>query len=187
MIDLGWQPPTLTTGRLVIRPFTPADAEALYPAASNPNVTRYTLWSYHRSLEESRNFIISYARTQYMQEVPEPLAICPIENLSKILGADGCFWVAREHQSMELGYWIAEEHWGKGYATEAARALVTYVFENYAVNRMQAHCVVENEPSTKVIERLGFQFEGVARSAVCLRGTFHDVKRYAVLKNEWKG
>src|SRR4051812_30392379 len=106
VIELLWQPPTLTTERLVVRPFTPADAEPLYKIASNPNVTRYTLWSQHRNLDDARNYISTYARSQYLLEVPEPLAICPIGDLSKILGAVGCFWVAREHHSMELGYWL---------------------------------------------------------------------------------
>jgi ribosomal-protein-alanine N-acetyltransferase len=187
VIDLSWQPPTLTTTRLVLRPFTPRDANALFRVASNPNVTQYTLWSTHRTLDDSEMFITSYARGQYQQRVPEPLAICPNSDLNEIMGAVGCFWAAREHQSMELGYWVGEPWWGQGFAGEAARALVTYVFEEYLVQRVQAHCVVQNDASARVLEKLGFQFEGIARSAALLHGTFFDVKRYAILRDEWKG
>ncbi|MFL5329015.1 MAG: GNAT family N-acetyltransferase [Gemmataceae bacterium] len=186
MTGFDWQPPTLTTSRLVLRGFHGSDASALFRVASNPNVTRYTLWNAHRNIDDSHNYISSYARSQYMQQVPEPLAICPLGDITQIMGSVGCFWVAREHQSMELGYWIGEPWWGQGLATEAARALVTHVFEDYVVERMQAHCVVANDASSRVIEKLGFQFEGVARSAVCLRGTFYDVKRYAILRKEWR-
>lgn len=186
MIALAWQPPTLTTERLVVRPFGREDADSLFRAASNPNVTRRTLWQAHEDLDASLRFITGYAINQYYQEIPEPLAVARREAPAEVIGTVGCFWVSKEHYSMELGYWIAEPLWGKGYAAEASRALVTWLFANYAVNRLQAHCVADNDASERVLHKLGFQFEGVARSAVCLRGQFFDVKRFAVLRDEWR-
>ncbi len=186
MNEFGWQPPVLTTARLVVRPFIAADIPELFRLASNPNVARYTLWSAHRSRDDSHNFIHSYAQSQYLAQVPEPMAIALVENTAALVGSIGCFWSAREHKSMELGYWVAEEYWGRGYAVEAATVLLDHVFAEFDVVRMQAHCVVANEPSARVIRKLGFQFEGVARSAAWLRGTCYDVERYAILKSEWK-
>jgi ribosomal-protein-alanine N-acetyltransferase len=87
---------------------------------------------------------------------------------------------------MELGYWIAEPFWGQGYAAEAARTVVTFAFQQFEVERMQSHCTAENLASAHVLEKLGFQFEGIARSAVRMHGQFRDMRRYAILRGEWK-
>ena len=66
-MDPGWRPPTLTTDRLVLRAFVPTDAPSLFIAAGNPNITRYTYWDYHQSIETSQFFINDYVRNKYLQ------------------------------------------------------------------------------------------------------------------------
>lgn len=185
MITFDWLPPTIETARLVIRPFVASDAPSLFRSASNPNVTRFTSWDYHRDLDESAAFIAGYATSQYYLQIPEPVALALRTAPDEVIGASGCFWANRDHFSMEIGYWLAEPYWGQGLAVEAARAMTEYVFATFAVERLQAHCVVANAASGRVLEKIGMKFEGVSRSGICLRGTFHDVKRYAILRNEW--
>src|SRR5437868_414302 len=67
-----WRPPTLTTERLVLRAFEDADAEPLFVHASNPNVTRFTLWDHHKSINDTLLFVRDYARCRYLEGTPEP-------------------------------------------------------------------------------------------------------------------
>jgi ribosomal-protein-alanine N-acetyltransferase len=85
---------------------------------------------------------------------------------------------------MEFHYWLGEAYWGKGYATEAGRAVLDWVFDAYVVERVQAHCVTDNIASARVMQKLGMRFEGVARSAVRRQDRVWDVAWYAVLRSD---
>ena len=113
MMPYDWRPPTLTTPRLTLRPFTEADADPLFEHARNPNVTRFTLWDHHKSVFETEMFVRDYARCRYMEHTPEPLAIT-LRGDPKPIGAVGCFWASQPNKTMELGYWLAEPFWGRG-------------------------------------------------------------------------
>jgi len=185
LIASGWRPPTLLTPRLCLRGLEESDAPRLFEHASNPNMTPYVTWDNHRSIDDSRQFILNHAAEHYLQAVPEPIAVCHRDDPADLVGMVGCTWAARAHQVMELGYWIAEPFWGRGYATEAARALIDWVFSTYTVNRIQAHFMVQNPASGKVMEKLGLQYEGTFRSAVLRHGRFSDVSFYAILRDDW--
>jgi ribosomal-protein-alanine N-acetyltransferase len=186
-IDPGWRPPTLSTERLILRSLTPDDAESLFRHASNPNVTRYASWDAHTSIDQSIRFVGEYAPSQYLQAIPEPIAICERGNVGEVIGVTGGIWADRNNFCMEIGFWVAEPYWNRGYVTEAARELVRYLFATYTVERVQAHCLVENRASARALEKIGLQFEGIARSAVFLRGRFWDIRKYAVLRSDWAG
>lgn len=111
-----------------------------------------------------------------------PLGIALRSNPDQILGIVGCYWISEKHQIMELGYALAETHWGSGYATEAARALVRHCFQHFPVNRIQAHCTPENVSSARVLEKIGMQREGTIQDSVFRRGRFWNRSLYALLK-----
>ena len=120
---------TLTTERLVLRPFEEADAEPLFEHASNPNVTRFTLWDHHRTLADTFAFVRDYARCRYLEGMPEPYAIALRSDPDRRpFGALGCFWASQPNRTMELGYWLAEGLWGQGITVEACRAVVETAF-----------------------------------------------------------
>jgi ribosomal-protein-alanine N-acetyltransferase len=169
-----------------LRPFDDSDAKGLFEYASNPNVTRFTLWDAHRSLDDTRAFVSDYARSRYLEGVPEPLGI-ELKEAGRLVGALGCYWASRRDRCMELGYWVAEPYWGQGVAVEAARALLRHVFAAYEVERVQAHYIEGNHASGRVMEKLGLAFEGVRRHALFHRGRFWDLYHYAALRDEWKG
>jgi ribosomal-protein-alanine N-acetyltransferase len=184
MMSPDWRPPALTTTRLVLRPFTAADAAPLFEHARNPNVTRYTLWDAHRSIEETRTFVNEYAMFRYREGMAEPYAVT-IPPDPKPIGSCGCFWAAQPNRCMELGYWIAEPYWGKGIMAEACRALVDHTFREYEPERLQARVIAGNGASSRVLEKLGFQFEGKLRSGLFRREKFEDLLIYSVLRGEW--
>lgn len=181
-----WRPATLHTPRISLRPFVDADAAALFEHARNPNITRFTLWEAHRAISETQAFVGEYARLRYREGMPEPYAITLPPDPNPI-GSCGCFWASRPNQAMELGYWVAEPYWGRGIAVEACRALVTHVFREIGPERVQARVIAGNVGSCRVLEKLGFRYEGTFRSALYRRDRFEDLLIYAVLKGEWNG
>lgn len=186
MIDSSWRPPVLETPRLRLRPFEDSDAAALFEIASNPNVSRYTLWESHKSLEDSHTFLRDYAAANYLTGVSDPYAIMLTET-DHLIGSTGAHWASEKNKCLEFGYWLAEPYWGRGLAAEAGRALVTHVFASYDVERVQAHCIAENVASTRVLDKLGLAYEGTHRSALFHRGRFWDLRMYATLRAEWTG
>jgi ribosomal-protein-alanine N-acetyltransferase len=186
MMPPDWRPPTLRTDRLVLRPFEEADAEPLFPLAANPVVTRFTLWEHHLTTADTRVFVVDYARSRYAEGVPEPLAVClRSDPRGWPIGAVGVFWASQPNRTMELGYWLGEPFWGKGYAAEACRAVVGHAFAAHAPERVQARVIAGNDPSGRVLEKLGFRYEGTLRAALSRRGNQEDVRFYSVLKAEW--
>ena len=94
--------------------------------------------------------------------------------------------VAREHRHGELGYWIGEDAWGKGYATEAAQAVTAYAFRDLGLHRIQGRHFTRNPASGRVLEKIGMQREGIHRDAYLRWGRFEDVAVYAILVSEWE-
>jgi [ribosomal protein S5]-alanine N-acetyltransferase len=181
---IGWQPPVLTTSRLQIRPLSLQDAPALHIIDSDPQMTRYTLWETHNTMQDTLDFIERYAASRVIEQVPDPLGV--VQKNGILIGTVGAFWVAKPHGVMELGYNIGVDYWGQGYASEATQALIAYVFSHYDVTRLQARVFAENTASAKVMEKLNFRYEGMLRSLIYHRGQFKDVCMYSLLKTEWE-
>ncbi len=179
-----WRPPTLRTERLTLRAFEETDVAHLFAFASNPNVTRFTLWDTHKTPAETLTFVRDYARLRYREGAYEPYAIT-LHGEGLPIGACGCFWAAEPHRTMELGYWVAEPFWGRGIAAEASRAVISRAFQDHRPERMQARVIAGNVASTRVLEKLGFRYEGTLRSALFRRGKFEDVMYYSILLSEW--
>ena len=185
MMPFDWRPPALATDRLVLRPFVPADAAPLFPLAANPNVARFTLWEAHRTPEDTRMFVGEYAASRYREGIPEPYALVRRgDTLDLPIGAAGCFWVSQPNYTMEVGYWVAEAFWGRGFAGEAVAAVVAHAFAAYEVERVQARVVAGNRASVRVLEKLGFQGEGTLRRALFRRGRFEDLLMFSRVKGE---
>jgi ribosomal-protein-alanine N-acetyltransferase len=183
---MTWTPPTLETARLVLRAVTEADAEAIFAAASDPRVTEYTLFETHRTRDDTQTFLRSYAFPNYEQCVPDPFALALKDDPATLIGCLGGRWNTQANQCVEFGYWLAAPHWGKGPATEAARAVIPYLFEEMSPERVQAHCMAPNVSSARVLEKAGLTYEGTLRSAILRRGRFWDIRMYAILRNEWQ-
>lgn len=184
MIDPSWRPPVLKTERLTLRPLEERDAPAVFAYASNPNVTRYTLFDTHRTIADAFAFAGDYARNSYLEGAPAPLAVV-LNETDALIGTIGCRWASLPNRCMELGYAVGERYWNRGYGTEAARALIANVFASYEVERVQAHHMTGNEASGCVMRKLGMTKEGVIRSALLHRGRFVDMHVYSVLRGEW--
>ena len=184
-MPIDWRPPTLATERLILRALSVDDVEAVFAYASNPAVTRFTLWDAHRSREDTLEFVRDYALSRYLEKQPDPFAICLKQEPATVIGTLGCFWCTRLNRTMELGYALGEPHWGKGIVVEACRALLDHAFAGYDVERIQARCMVENSASIRVLQKLGMTFEGCLRSSLFHRERFWDMNLFSMLRREW--
>lgn len=104
---------------------------------------------------------------------------------SKVIGSIGIFRQGNIHrQTAELGYYIAEEYWGKGIMTEAVKQICSYVFDKSDIIRIYAEPFAYNAASCRVLEKAGFQYEGTLRSNAVKNGEVVDMKMYSLLKKE---
>jgi ribosomal-protein-alanine N-acetyltransferase len=182
---MHWKPPTLESDRLVLRPVSEDDAEAVFAACSNPTLTRYTLFETHRTVTDSLRFVWDYALANYLEMVPDPFGITlKGDPESHVVGCVGCHWASRPNHTLELGYWLAEPYWGQGLTAEAAAVVVRYCFANYPAERIQARVIVGNEASVRVLEKIGFMYEGTMRKCLSRRGEQEDVMVFAKLRSE---
>ena len=105
----------------------------------------------------------------------------------KVVGSIGIFRQGNIHsQTAELGYYIAEEYWGKGIMTEAVKQICEYVFANSDIIRIYAEPFAYNIASCRALEKAGFQYEGTLRSNAVKNGKVIDMKMYSLLKEEIK-
>lgn len=102
---------------------------------------------------------------------------------SKVIGSIGVFRQGNIHrQTGELGYYIAEEYWGRGIMTEAVRQICEYVFDKSDVIRIYAEPFACNAASCRVLEKAGFQYEGTLRGNAVKNGKVLDMKMYSLLR-----
>ena len=103
----------------------------------------------------------------------------------KVVGSIGVFRQGNIHrQTAELGYYVAEEYWGKGIMTEAVKQICEYVFDKSDIVRIYAEPFAYNVASCRVLEKAGFQYEGTLRSNAVKNGKVIDMKMYSLLKVE---
>lgn len=103
----------------------------------------------------------------------------------QVIGSIGVFRQDNIHyRTAEMGYYIAEAYWGKGYASSAVKQVCQYVFHHTDIIRIFAEPFVYNIASCRVLEKAGFQLEGILRSNAEKNGKILDMKMYAIIKDE---
>lgn len=93
--------------------------------------------------------------------------------------------IVEQHRHAELGYWLGVPYWGQGYATEAAREMLRYGFENLALQRIFATHFAQNLASGRVLRKLGMRYEGCQRAHFRKWDRFVDLELYGMLREEW--
>jgi RimJ/RimL family protein N-acetyltransferase len=102
------------------------------------------------------------------------------------VGMVGLDPVDHEARRADLGYWVAPDHQRQGYGTAAVRLLVGYGFDQLGLHKLAARVFEFNDPSARLLERVGFVREGVHRDEVFVDGAFHDTYWYGLLAEEWR-
>ena len=123
-----------------------------------------------------------YIRSMLSADESEIFAFAVTTN-DKAIGSVTVFRQANIHRrTAELGYYIAESYWGRGIMTEAIKQICEYVFKNSDIIRIYAEPFAYNTASCRVLEKAGFQFEGILRSNAVKNGKITDMKMYALVK-----
>jgi [ribosomal protein S5]-alanine N-acetyltransferase len=174
--------PTLLTARLRLRPFTSADADALFALHRNAHVLRY--WDAPPWSEPARaeRFIAACAR---MAEEGSGARLA-IDRVSDQVFLGWCSlsrWNP-DYRSAAMGYCFNEAAWGHGYATEAGHAVLQWAFDTLDLNRVQAETDTRNAASARVLEKLGFVREGTLREDCIVNGEASDSWVYGLIKRQ---
>lgn len=175
--------PTLTTARLVLRPFRDADRREVFELHSHARVMRY--WdSAPWSDETQADRFLSRCRALSDNEAGARVAV-ERRDTGRLIGWIGLQHWDHDNRSANLGYVFAEHAWGQGYATEAGRALLEWGFDVMDLNRVSAQTDTRNEASARVLTKLGFTLEGILRENVIVDGEVSDDATYSLLRREW--
>lgn len=176
--------PTLNTERLILRPFELADAPEVQRLAGEREIAATTINIPHPYEDGvAEKWIASHPERFQKGEVAN-FAICESES-GKLIGAMTLFFNL-EYERAEIGYWIGKPYWGKGYCSEAARAIVRYGFEQRGLNRIFGEYMASNPASGRVMEKIGMKCEGRLRQHVKKWGELEDMIVYSILKSEFR-
>lgn len=175
----------LTTERLILRDFVESDWEAVLAYQQDPLYLRYNEWT-SRTAEEVRDFIHMFLDQQKQEPRIKFQFVLTLKETGQLIGNCGVRRDSATAYEGEIGYELDPTFWGRGYATEAARAILGFGFSQMNLHRISAWCVAENVGSARVLEKLGMQLEGRLREHQYYKGRWWDTLLYAILYEEWQ-
>ena len=174
--------PIITTDQLVCRQITTADAPILHQYWSDSDVTEYMSLEPFKNIEETLDMI---ALLNSLPENKEGIRwAITRKGDNRALGTCGFHNSKPEHFRVEMGYELGKEYWGQGIMTEALTAILDYGFKHMDYNRVEAFVNYGNMRSTGILEKLGFQREGILREYEYNRGKFVNQYCYSLLKSD---
>jgi RimJ/RimL family protein N-acetyltransferase len=173
----------LQTARLTLRMLARNHITAFTRYRNAPEVSRYQDWT----LPYTRDLAHELVDDMDAMGQPEPgsWAQLAIERDGVLVG-DFAVWIDAGDELAMIGYTIAPEHQGHAYASEAAEAVIEWLFARGTIHRIAATIDPRNMASARVLERCGFEYVGTARSAAWSRGEWTDDARFSLLEPEWR-
>lgn len=173
----------LLTERLELRDFREEDISAVHRWASDPEVVRFMCWG-PNTREHTREFL----QRKFAERTGEPrrtwdLAVVRRE-AGRVIGSVG-LRLDEQMQQAALGYCYDQDAWGQGFATEAAREILRFGFEDLGLHRVHASVDTRNGASIRVLDKIGMRPEGRLREHVLQHGEWRDSYIYAILCREW--
>jgi len=171
----------IATDRLLLRPFTAADAPSVQRLVSAYEIAEGTLLIPHPYPEGAAAEWIAKQGTNPNNHV---FAIA-LRDAAEAIGAIG-LEVVPEHVRGEIGYWIGVPYWGRGYMTEAVRAVIGWAFESLRLHRVFAQHFTRNPASGRVMQKAGMTHEGSLRQHDKKWDAYVDVEVYGILDSEWR-
>lgn len=172
-------------GNVVLRYAQPADAQALFALASDPEVTRSFSWGPYRSIDEPAAYIAGQAaereagiRLDFLASQGTDTSVAGVIGLNELS--------PRDRRAM-VGTWFGREYWGTGVNAIAKALILHLAFEVCGLERVGAYSALDNPRSTRALEKLGFRHEGVLRAWHRHGDTPHDVNVFGLLRAEWPG
>ena len=167
----------LETERLMLRRPTLADVRAIALLANDRRIAENTRRLPH---PYSQEHAVAFVRAMADDKSK---TVFLIENNHAPIGIVGVNW--REPEAPELGYWLGVEYWGQGFATESARAVIDYTFEEFDIEHLMSGARVANPTSRNILEKCGFQWSGVELHRFEALGSSTPVDCFRLSRGVW--
>ena len=178
--------PPLETERLKLRKVTERDCSDVFEYSSDPFVSRYLLWSEHKSIDYTKEYLYrvkcDYRIGKYYNWAIE---LKDGELKGKMIGTCGFTSFDLINNCAEIGYVINPKFWGLGIAPEALAKVIEFGFDNLYLHRIEGKYLINNKNSLKVMEKCNMRFEGVLRSSMMVKNNYEDVGVCSILSNEY--
>lgn len=176
----------LHTQRLLLRNFTASDLEAFLAYRNELEVAKFQSWAVPYSRDKGEAFIAetkdihSPKQGQWLQLALES------KETGELIGDVGFCIKENDIRQAVIGFTISSTYWKKGFATEALKALLDYLFEDIDLHRVTADCDTENTSSWKTLEKLGFRREAHFVESFSVHGGYTSEYHYGLLQREWR-
>jgi len=171
--------------RLILRPLRASDAERVHAYRSLPEVARFQSWD-TQSLDEVRAYIAEQTALRPDEPGWYQLAIAE-RSTDRVVGDLGVHVLECDVRQVELGFTLAPDAQGQGFATEAVRGILRHLFAVVGKHRAIASTDPRNERSIALLRRVGFRLEAHHRDSLWFKGGWADDLVFALLRSEWSG
>ncbi|OEH56246.1 acetyltransferase [Oceanobacillus sp. E9] len=172
----------IETERLTLRPFTLEDAEDVTNLCDNYNIYKTTLHiPYPYTLENAKEWISSHEINR-KEDTLYQFAITDKDS-GELYGSISLS-NRKNHQNGEIAYWLGEEFWGRGFVTEASKAMIQFAFKEKNFHRVFAYHLKINPASGRVMKKCGMTYEGTQKDHIYKDGTFHDLYCYGIVNHK---
>ena len=175
----------ISTARLLIREFVLEDWHDVLAYQRDPRYLQFYPWS-NRTESDVRDFVQVFLDQQAEQPRRKFQLAINLPNGGPLIGNCGIRRKPDNDLEADIGYELAPECWGRGYATEAAQAIVDFGFTKLSLHRISSWCIADNAASARVLEKVGLQLEGRLRENECFKGRWWDTLLYGLLESEWR-
>jgi RimJ/RimL family protein N-acetyltransferase len=176
---------TIQTPRLSFRDLTVDDFDAVHAYASDPVVTRYTAFG-PNSVEQTKEFLERQRGESSQADRSSYNFGLVHKETNRLIGSCGLLRTDTNGPQYGFGYVLHKDFWRQGLASEATAALVKFGFGELRAHRLWAHVFVGNTASERVLQKLGFRYEGCAQQSFFVRDAWHDLQTFAMLRKEWE-
>ncbi|MEM5584562.1 GNAT family protein [Roseibium sp. AS2] len=173
------------TERLLLRPMEESDAVALHAYQALPEIARYQYWE-PRSLADIRLKLLEWMPMRRLDGEGTLAFAVETRAERKLIGDVSLRLTSVEARQGTFGFTLHPAHQGRGYATEACRALLKIGFDGLRLHRIFACCDARNTASSRVMERLGMRREAHFREHALFKGGWDEEFHYAILEDEWR-
>jgi len=174
----------LETNRLILREFEESDWTAVLAYQSDPLYLRYYHWS-DRTPGNVRAFVNMFLDFQRERPRTKFQLAMFLKEKNELIGNCGIRINDSELREANIGYELDSRFWGNGYATEAARVILRFGFEELGLHRVYATTLAVNKGSARVLEKLGMRLEARELEKEFIKGRWLDSLTYAILEREW--
>jgi RimJ/RimL family protein N-acetyltransferase len=176
----------IQTERLLLRPYERGDFDALLAIQSREDVVRY-LYEDPLGADDVRALLDRKLAETSLSDEGDTVAVAVVLRTGGgMIGNCILHWSSRQHQQGEIGFVFHPDHHGRGYATEAARPLVDFGFDEVGLHRIIGRLEARNIASARVLEKLGMRREALLIENEFVKGEWQSELVYAILAREWR-